>query len=437
MNLKLSTHVHLFGVGGIGVSALARAFSAEGKEVSGQDTDTSPIIDALKAEGISVSIGQSAENIPKGTDLIIYSSALLEREPKFMKKLGELNIPMLSYAEALGLFSEEKYTIAVAGTHGKTTTTAMVSEILMDGKLKPTVIVGSLLKRTHSNFVSGKGEYFVVEADDYRRQFLTLAPKVLVITNIGLDHLDYYHDVRDIQSAFRALAAKVPASGYVITNLGNELVRPALSDTRAKIIDYRQFMQKNIALPFPGAHNQENAAAALAVSHVLGIAESKALKSLSKFSGAWRRFDLLGKTRAGAFVYDDYAHNPDKVKAAIAGFREAHPERRLTVVFQPHLYSRTKTLLKEFSESFDGADEVFVVPIFAAREKPSSPISSQILVSRIAAHLTKGKKKTKVSFAADLKRLEAHLVKTLGDGDVVVTMGAGDIYKLGLDLVKV
>lgn len=434
---KKAKNIHLFGIGGIGVSALARAFKMQGKEVSGQDTGASPITEELTRLGIKVSIGQSISAVPKNINLIVFSSALPTREPKFMEKLKKLGIPMLSYAETLGIFSKEKYTIAVAGTHGKTTTTAMVAEALAGGKLDPTVIVGSLLKGAQSNFIGGKSRYFVVEADDYRRQFLSLEPQILVITNIGLDHLDYYKDISDIQSAFRSLAAKVPARGYVVANLGDALVRPVLTDTRAKIIDYREFAKKRIALPIPGAHNQENAAAALAVSHILGIPKQRAANSLAKFSGTWRRFDLLGKTKTGALVYDDYAHNPDKVRAAIAGFREAHPKSRLVVVFQPHLYSRTKTLLSEFSESFGGADEVFVTPIFAAREHPDPAVSSKILAERIKEKAGKGKlEKSAVSYASDVGVLTLRLKKELKKGDVVVTMGAGDIYELAHKLIS-
>ena len=291
--------------------------------------------------------------------------------------------------------------------------------------------MGSLLKGSQSNFVAGTSRYFVVEADDYRRQFLELEPSVLVITNIGLDHLDYYKDVEDIQSAFRALIKKVPATGYVIANRGDALVRSILSESRAKIVDYREFAKKKIKLPIPGAHNQENAAAALAVAHVLGVDAKKSLTSLAGFKGTWRRFDLIGKTKNGAIVYDDYAHNPDKVKAAIAGFREAYPKSRLTVIFQPHLYSRTKTLLSHFAQSFDNADRVYVTPIFAAREHRDYSVSSKILAERIQEHSGKSKlQKPEVSYTADIRKLAAQLKKSLTKNDVVVTMGAGDIYQL-------
>lgn len=431
LHLSKSKNVHFFGIGGIGVSGLARAFAAQGKIVSGQDLVASPVTDALIGEGIKVSIGQSVNAIPKQADLVVYSSALLERNPVFSKKLKELTVPTLSYSDALGLFSEGKYTVAVAGTHGKTTTTAMIAHILSHAGLKPTVIVGSLFKNSQSNFLAGESEYFVVEADDYRRQFLSLEPKILVITNIGKDHLDYYKDLADIQSAFAKLAAKVPKTGYIVANLSDPIVRAAISGALARVVDYRGFMKKKIELPVPGAHNQENAACALTAAHVLGVSSKKALKALAGFLGTWRRFDFRGKTKRGALVYDDYAHNPDKVRAAIAGFREAHPKHRLVVVFQPHLYSRTKTLLPEFSESFDDADEVIVVPIFAARELPDKKISSKILAERIQKHIKDSKLRAPlVSYSPDVKRLAQNLRKRISKGDVVVTMGAGDIYRI-------
>ena len=418
--LEKVKNVHILGIGGIGVSALARLFQSEGKEVSGQDSSDSPVIVELKKKGIQVLIGQDVKRIPKNTDLVIYSRALSQRNPMFLRRLKALSIPLLSYPEALGLVSRGKYTIAIAGTHGKTTTTAMVAKVFTDAKLDPTVIVGSLLKGQNSNFIAGKSKYLVVEADEYQRSFLELAPSILVITNIGVDHLDYYKDAGDIQSAFAQLAAKVPRSGYLIVPAQHPEIRAVVIATKAKVVDYRVFLDKRMQLPLPGGHNQENAAAALA-----------------RFRGTWRRFDLKGKTNTGALVYDDYAHNPDKVLAALAGYREVHPNQHLVVVFQPHLYSRTKTLLEGFSSAFDEADEVMVAPIFAARERRDPSISSRILAQHIEIHLKKiGKKKPVVMHVATRDALEKILRKKLTKKDVLITMGAGDIYQLAEKLIK-
>lgn len=438
-DLKNICTIHISGIGGIGVSALARMFLHEGKEVSGQDANRSPLTESLQAAGIAVSIGQDAANISKDTDLIVYSLAIAERDPKFLKSLGKLRIPMLSYPEALGLVSEGKYTIAVAGTHGKTTTTAMIAEVLVEAGLDPTVIVGSLLTKHQSNFIAGESKYFVVEADEYQRSFLHLSPHILVITNIGKDHLDYYKDFSDIQSAFRELVATVPKSGFIVARKQDPVLRDVLSKAKAKIIDYPEFLDQKLKLPVPGTHNKENAACALAVAHVLAVDPRVARKALAAFAGTWRRFDYRGKTSRGALVYDDYAHNPDKVRAAISGYREAFPKHRLTVVFQPHLYSRTKTLLDGFASAFDGADEVYIAPIFAAREQPDHFISSNTLARSIQKHLdTEGAALSlmKVFAASDMENLLVLLQTNLTANDLLVTMGAGDIYQLAGLLVQ-
>jgi UDP-N-acetylmuramate--alanine ligase len=308
--------------------------------------------------------------------------------------------------------------------------------VLMHAGLEPNVIVGSLLKKQKINFIPGKGRHLVVEADEYQRSFLNLSPYILVITNIGEDHLDYYKDIADIQSAFSELASKIPKSGFLITRTKDDLLREVIAACKGRVIDYVDFLDNHIALPVPGKHNRENAAVALAVAHVLGIQKEKAVESLESFSGTWRRFDYRGKTSRGTLVYDDYAHNPDKVRAAIAGYREAYPKKRLTVIFQPHLYSRTKTLMNGFIHAFDSADEVFMVPIFAAREQVDASVSSEILVERMQEHLSvRGVSAPKIVYAPDLNKLAVSLKRRLGKNDLMVTMGAGDIYELTGKLV--
>lgn len=425
----------MLGIGGIGLSALALALKHDGKNVSGQDTELSLVTEKLGKEGISVMKGQKRSAIPKETDLVIYSRALAKREPDFLKKLEADGVATCSYPEALGFYSEGKYTIAIAGTHGKTTTTAMVTHVLSSLGVSPTAIVGSILKGVDSNFIAGTSDYFIVEADEYRRAFLELSPRIVAITNIGSDHLDYFKDVGDILSAFKELVSSVPRNGFIIANRSLPLVREALSEAQANIIDYMDFYNPELKLPFPGVHNRENAAIALAVANVLGLDVERATSALLEFPGTWRRFDLKGETPRGAVVYDDYAHNPDKVRAAISGFREAHPDRRLTVVFQPHLYSRTKTLMKGFMEAFDGADEVIFVPIFAAREKKDLEVSSRVLMEKTKVRAREKNLPLTVSYSANQAKLSDKLLTTCGARDVIVVMGAGDIYKLGDALV--
>src|SRR3989344_1947432 len=430
-SLSAAQNIHILGIGGIGISALARLCLEEEKEVSGQDTASSPVIVELKKAGVKIFIGQSIARIPKGTDLIVYSEALEQRAPEFLERVRKLSIPMLSYPQALGELSKQKKTVAIAGTHGKTTTTAMVAHALLDAELDPTVVVGSILKDQNSNFIFGRGEHLVVEADEYKRAFLHLTPFILVITNIGLDHLDYYKDFADIQSGFAELAARVPKNGYVVLDRSDKKLQEVIRRTKAKIIDYGEFRDANLRLPFPGAHNKENAAAAAAAAHVLGVPKKRVLDSLTNFGGTWRRFDYRGKTAHGVLVYDDYAHNPDKIRAAISGYRERFPKQRLAVVFQPHLYSRTKTLFEGFTTAFSGADIMLVTPIFAAREKKDKEISSALLAKRIQKEM-KGRT---VLFIPQLPKVRTYIERNLKQGDVLITMGAGDIYELADSLV--
>jgi UDP-N-acetylmuramate--alanine ligase len=440
---KIKT-VHFFGIGGIGLSAIARMFLLEGpsislgvnKKVSGSDVSDSEIISGLKELGAKISIGQSIADVPEGTDLIIYSGAITVADPRLFEEIKKLKIPSISYAEALGLISKDKKTIAVSGTHGKTTTTAMIAKILIDAGLEPSVIIGSLIKDPLSgkavNFIKGEGKYLVVEADEYQRSFLNLQSHILVITNIDSDHLDYYKDLADIQSAFAELAAKVPRSGVVVTNFSNANISSVIETARASVLDYHSADISGLNLKFPGEHNRENARAALTVSDFLGVPRTKAIKSLNEFEGAWRRFEYLGKTKNGVSVYDDYAHNPQKVRAVLSGAREMFPKKRIVAVFQPHLYSRTKSLFEEFSNSFNDADEVIFLPIFPAREKFDPSISSEMLSSEVAKKFP-GKT---VRHMAKFEEAAEYLKKISNKEAVIMTIGAGDVYKIGQAIIE-
>lgn len=422
MNLNEVTGVHFVGIGGIGISAIARMMLLEGKKVSGSDAASSLVTEELEKLGASIAIGHRKENVPKETDLLIYTIAAPSDNPELVEG-KDRGVPLLSYPEALGLISEKKFTIAVAGTHGKTTTTAMLAHVFMNAEKDPTVIVGSFLKDQKSNFIAGSGP-FIVEACEYKRSFLNLSPKILVITNIDLDHLDYYKDLEDIQSAFRALAEKVPGDGLIVTDSTHPNVSPILTDVKAKTIDYTK-ENKNLDLSLPGAHNIANAQAVISVSHFYGLPEDIIKQSLKNFSGTWRRFDYKGKTKEGALLYDDYAHHPKEVEATISGFREKFPNKKLIILFQPHLFSRTKNHLDAFAEVLKKADRVLVLPIYAAREKDPGDITSGDLVKKI---------KDRATFVKDKE--EARLtLRDLKEGDILVTMGAGDVYTIGESLL--
>ena len=409
--------VHFIGIGGIGMSAVARMLLGEGKIVTGSDRSESLVTDELTKLGAKIVYEQKAENITSDIDLVIYTIAMPDDSPELVRA-RELGIKCLTYPEMLGVISADKFTIAVAGTHGKTTTTAMIAGVMIEAGLDPTVIVGSLLKPRGetsgsledsprgSNFIAGKSKYLVVEACEYRRSFLNLHSTLAVVTNIDNDHLDYYKDLDDIKSAFDQF----------------------LAQSENKITDYQKYLAKVPELLVPGEHNRLNAAATLAVADFLHIREEVAQRALTKFTGTWRRFEYKGKTEMGALVYDDYAHHPTEVSASLSGAREFMKAKnlggKLIVAFQPHLYSRTKLLKTDFAESLAQADEIILAPIYAAREPNDSKISSDILADLI---------KTKNSHVLSLKSLEAienYLIENNKTGDLIMTMGAGDITQV-------
>ena len=425
--LAESKNIHFIGIGGIGISAIARMFLLEGKKVSGSDMSDSKAVKELEKFGAKIHIGHSAENIPKDTDLVIYTIAIDKNNPE-LKEAIKRNIKILTYPESLKEVSKNKYTIAVSGTHGKTTTTAMIAKIMIDAGLDPTVIVGSFLKGHESNFIAGKSKYFVVEACEYRKSFLNIKPTIALITNIDNDHLDFYKDIADIQNAFREFVSHLGKDNYLIANIKDKTIIPVLKDLNTNIINSKDFFDKELKLKIPGEHNKEDASFALAVVNILGIAKEKAKKSLEEFVGTWRRFEYKGETKNGVLIYDDYGHHPTEIKATLSGAREFFGKKKIFVAFQPHLYSRTKILLNDFATAFGDADEILVAPIFAAREKFDPSITSEILVDKI--------NNTKALSFKNFVDIENYLLENLKKDDVLITIGAGDIYKIGESLLS-
>ncbi|MEA3399469.1 MAG: Mur ligase family protein [Patescibacteria group bacterium] len=408
-------NIHFIGIGGIGISAIARMMLGEGKKVTGQDIQDSEIIKELRKNGADITIGQSFDNIPENTDLVVYTIAIKDYDPEFFEKLKNSDFEIKSYPEMLNEISKNKYTIAVAGTHGKTTTTAMLAKILEEKD--PTVVVGSLISNK-SNFIKGKSDLFIVEACEYRRSFLNLDPNILVITNIDKDHLDYYKDLDDIKNAFRELAMKT--SEYVVCDLSK--VADVVAGLDVEIIDYRKYYDKDLKLKIPGKHNKENAAVALAVADILNVKNN----SLLEFSGIWRRFEYKGEVLNGAKLYDDYAHHPVEIKATLEGFRELYPESKIVVVFQPHLFSRTKMLFDDFVNSFELADQILILPIYYAREESDGTISS----SKLAVEIDNAEAFKDFDSAEEkLRNMD------LNKNTIIVTMGAGEAFKIGDNLM--
>jgi UDP-N-acetylmuramate--alanine ligase len=439
INLSKIKHIHFIGIGGIGISAIARMMMLEKKVVTGQDMQDSNITSELQTLGATITIGQSVDTIPKDAELIVYTIAIEKYDPSLFEKLKRQPIPMRSYPEMLHIVTEGKYTIAISGTHGKTTTTAMLADILVDAHLDPTVVVGSLLVNGASkdashgtNLIAGKSKYFVVEACEYRRSFLNINPNILVITNIDADHLDYYKDIEDIKSAFRELAMKVPTDGFIVCDPDAPYVKEVVEGVAATVVNYNPHIHLSLQLKVPGLFNKKNAAAAKAVAHILAVTDAQIGLSLGAFKGTWRRFEFKGTLPSGALVYDDYAHHPTEITATLQGFRELYPKDagwKVTVVFQPHLFSRTKALLSEFAASFIDADYVLVLPIYQAREEDDGTISAASLSEQITGPFA-------LAFGS-FEEAEMHIGKqNLGPKDIIVTMGAGEAFKIADNLLK-
>jgi UDP-N-acetylmuramate--alanine ligase len=423
--------VHFIGVGGIGMSGLARLFLHEGKVVSGSDKSRTANSEQLAVDGVILTYEQSPDNIQSDIDVVVYSDGVTKETTGWaeLEAARAAGILTISYFEALGHIANDYYLIAVAGTHGKTTTTAMLADVLEEADFDPTVIVGSLRAKSGTNYRAGKGKYFIVEADEYLRHFLYFTPDILVITNIDFDHPDYFTDLADVQSAFTELVGKVPAEGFVVADTKNPQVAPVLSGAQAGVRNYSEHI--NIVRPMhqPGLHNRQNAAAAETVTRLLNVDAEMIDKALTEFSGTARRFEYKGELN-GALIYDDYAHNPQKVAAAIAGARELHPTKKIIVVFQPHTYTRTNELFADFVEALATADEIIILPIYAAREKNVSGMTHTKLVEALvgvgqSAHARE-----------EFDSVVSELKSNLKESDVVLVMGAGDVTEVAKYLTE-
>ncbi|KKQ53266.1 MAG: UDP-N-acetylmuramate-L-alanine ligase [Microgenomates group bacterium GW2011_GWC1_38_12] len=458
MDLNKIKSIYFIGIGGIGMSAIARMLLldppsqsfGEERRIMGSDRAKSVVTEELEKLGVKIFYQQVAKNISADIDLVIYTIAISEDNPE-LKKARELGIECRTYPEMLGLISADKYTIAVAGTHGKTTTTAMIAKVLIEAKLDPMVIVGSLLlpegnpreislglpSGKATNFIAGQSDYFVVEACEYRRSFLNLNPKIGIITNIDSDHLDYYKDLADIQLAFSEFASRIPTDGFLICDISDPLLSPVINRTKAQIIDYCSLggFTSKLELLVPGEHNIKNAQCALAVAQILNVEQNTAIEALKKFTGTWRRFEYKGQTKNDALVYDDYAHHPTEIRATIGGAREFMAKRnlmgKLIIAFQPHLYSRTKALMTDFAEALSLVDKVMVAKIYAAREPFDPEVKEEKLVELINAKAGKNI----ASFFGDFVSIEQDLENESKVGDLVVVMGAGDINQVANSLV--
>jgi UDP-N-acetylmuramate--alanine ligase len=445
------SHVHLIGVGGAGMSGIAEVLSEYDLAVSGCDKQESEIIAYLRNLGVEVSIGHSPEHLD-GVDVVVASSAIDSSNPE-LAEARDRGIAVVPRAEMLAELMRLKYGIAVAGTHGKTTTTSLVGTVLTDAQMDPTVIVGGRLRVSGTGARLGKSEYMVAEADEFDRSFLRLQPIVAVITSIDADHLDTYRDIEEIRDAFVTFATKVPFFGEVIVCLDDpnvQLVLPRLSDHRLvtygfspqadlSIVDLETTESGSsfgvmsasgnrlgdVELPMPGRHNAQNALAAIAVGLAVGLDFDLIAKSLGRFKGVHRRFERLG-TWLGAEVIDDYAHHPAEVRATLQAARSAYPAARIHAVFQPHLFSRTLDQAEEFGRALLGADRAIVTAIYPSREDPIEGVDSNLVIEA-----AKRSGHRHVTFCEQWANAGKELAEHVGPGDVILTLGAGDIYRLG------
>jgi len=448
------SRVHFVGIGGAGMSGIAEVLLDYDLEVSGCDMVASENTDRLANLGAVVHLGHSADHL-EGVDLVVISSAVSRDNPE-VQAAEKSHITIVRRAEMLGELMRLKYGIAIAGTHGKTTTTSLVGAVLVEAGLDPTVIVGGRLRVSGTGARLGKSEYLVAEADEYDRSFLRLQPIIGVVTSIDRDHLDTYGDLDAIKKAFLEFAGKVPFFGQAILCLDDSNIQellPRLEGRRVvtyglspqadlRAIDTEptprgsRFTARNngegdlgeVELPMHGAHNVRNALAAIAVGLSLGIDFETIAAALEGFSGVHRRFEHRGTWR-GALVVDDYAHHPTEVAATLEAARQAFPQARIVAVFQPHLFSRTRDLAGEFGKALLGANFALVTDIYPSREKPIPDVDSMLVVdaARRSGH-------RHVEYCADWHQAPEALHAEVGRGDVVLTLGAGDIYRLAEDL---
>ena len=445
--------IHFVGIGGIGMSAIAEILINQGFEVSGSDLHLTEVTKRLEELGAKVYEGHSAENV-KDADVLVFSSAVIPDNAE-VRAAAERNIPIIKRAEMLAETMRMQYGIGIAGTHGKTTTTSMVGLTLTEGGIDPTIIVGGKLSGLGgTNARLGNGEFIVVEADEFDRTFLKLTPTIAAITTLEREHLDTYKDLDDIKTAFIEFANKVPFYGFVVICLDEPALQDiipfinktiftygttAQADVRAVDIEHEGFNSSytvihkgkelgKIKLNIPGVHYVKNSLVAVTIGMELGIDFNIIKKALEKFTGVYRRFET--KYKNDILVLDDYAHHPTETSATLAGIRAAW-DRRLVVVFQPHLFSRTKDFYQDFGRSFLNSDVFICTDIYPAREKPIEGVTGELI-----ANITKKYGHKNVQYVPDKQDVPKKLMELKKKDDIIITMGAGDIWKYGENFVE-
>lgn len=474
--------IHFIGIGGIGVSAVAKLMAKIGKTVTGSDVQESEITRDAEKAGIKIFIGHKENNLPKSLDLVVYSSAVLEDNPE-RRKARERGIPEMNYFEFLGEMSRDKFTIAISGTHGKSTTTALLGQMLALGDLDPTVIVGSKTKAFDSgNLRHGRTKYFVVEACEHEAHMLNLRPKVIILTNIEEDHLDFYSSIEEIKEAFLKYIKLLPDGGLLIANGDDQIIRNIIdisginkygarpnvkvitygieynADVRAinlRVIDLpsdasgkmmKRFQRFEIIrgldslgefiLKIPGKFNVYNVLAATSCALYFGVPLHQIKLLLKEFDGIWRRFEKIGEKNGVIFI-SDYGHHPTAVRGTLKAAKDFYPSKRIVLAFQPHQKRRTQKLFNEFIECFDDADVLILNEIYdvAGREDSGDKISSMDLIEKIRERNKKRTALQEIYYGEDLEETKKIILNKAKNGDVVIIMGAGDIYNITKDII--
>lgn len=447
-------HIHFVGIGGIGMSGIAEVLLNLGYKVTGSDVKASEVTKRLESIGAAIHLGHKRENI-NGSDVVVYSSAVKEDNPE-IEAAHEVLLPVIPRAEMLAELMRMKYGIAIAGTHGKTTTTSMVATILGNAGIDPTIVIGGRLNSIGTNAKLGKGEFLVAEADESDGSFLKLSPTIAVVTNIDAEHMNHYKDMDEVKSAYLSFINKVPFYGCCILCLDHPNIQGLISKIERRHITYGLTAQADyhargieykgmdtsfeiwngwerlgkVTTHMPGVHNVYNCLAATAVAMELGLKFDEVQNALAGFSGVERRFQIKGDAN-DITVVDDYGHHPAEVKATLKAAKDGWG-RRVVAVFQPHRYTRTKDLFQEFLSAFYDADVLILTDIYAAGEEKIEGITSKALSEGIKDYGQKD-----VTYIPDKKDVPKHLAKVLKSGDMVVTMGAGDIWQIGDEILKI
>lgn len=442
--------IHFIGIGGIGVSALARYYLKKGHRVSGSDGTRSEITDALQREGVRVFIGEhKASHVPASVDRMVYSPAVSKDNPELLRA-RELATTICTYPEALGELTKEYYTIAIAGTHGKSTTTAMIGLLLAKEGFDPTVIVGTLLKEFgNSNCRVGRGKklvqgkpVLVIEADEHFGSFLNYWPSMVVLTTIEADHLDYYKNLANVVKAFDSFAARLPKGGVLVYNEEDKNIQK-ITKHKFKTQTYSNKQKEAEALrkilKVPGEHNVANALAALGVARALGVADEASLKALGAYRGAWRRFETFSISRPHPYtLVSDYGHHPTEIRATVEGARARWLKEKIWLVYQPHQYQRTHTLFKDFTRVLSSLpiDRLILVDVYDVPGREGGGLKEKAGSAALSLAVQKKKPSYPVLHIPAYRDVEAYLAKEIRGGEVVMVMGAGDIYNLTVRLTK-